>query len=455
MNDLLPPELAGYRILRRLGSGSRAEVLLGHGAGGEVAVKMFHAGLVVEDMEAEAAALDAVDHPHVVALLDLGRDDAGNPVLVLERLGGVSLAMIMAAREGVAPGEAVTALAPVASALAAIHASGRVHGALSMRRVLLRDGGAPVVTGLGHTRASANEADPARRQDLVAFGDLLRSVLERVGTPAAQHLAATTDGWITAPSAARELAAVEERLFALAAAQPLRGVGGSDRPVALRTVARGEPVSEPEPSATIQSPPRLIDRLASIGRLTFVQRLAFVQRLGAAVDPLWSRVPQRFRRPVWLAVAAGGLVLLVLLAAVPPSAPAGAGEGVGAEPVPSVTPSPGEAGPVGGDDPVAALPILLEERLECIRQLSVLCLETVDESGSSAFVDDVALIRDIEAGEVSGAVDATGVEGVELVERHGDVALVSYRAGPDGEPASTLMMRTEAGWRLRAVLPGA
>ena len=436
MNDLLPPELAGYRVLRRLGSGARAEVLLGHGAGGEVAVKMFRAGLSVEDVDAEVAALDVVEHPHVVTLLDLARDEAGNPLLVLERLGGVSLASILALRENMAPGEAVTALAPIASALAALHANGRVHGAVALRRVLLRDGGAPVLTGLGHTRVSANEADPARRDDLVAFGGLTRAVLERVDTLAAQQLATTTDGWASAPSAARELAALEERLFALAAAQPLRVGGGSERLFPHRSVARG--ALGDEPVATSDTEPGRIDRFA------------LIQRLRTVIEPVWSRVPQRFRRPVWLAVAAGGLALLLLLAVVPTSDHAEAG----ADPAPTGTPAPLDLGPVGEDDPVAALPVLLDGWLACLRQLSVLCLETVDESGSAAFADDAALIRDIESGEVSGSVEVVSVEDVELVERHGDVALVSYRAGPDSEPASILMMRTEAGWRLRAVLPG-
>jgi hypothetical protein len=40
-----------------------------------------------------------------------------------------------------------------------------------------------------------------------------------------------------------------------------------------------------------------------------------------------------------------------------------------------------------------------------------------------------------------------------LVERLGDSALVGLGNGPETTPASTLVMRGEAGWRIRAYLP--
>ena len=104
------------------------------------------------------------------------------------------------------------------------------------------------------------------------------------------------------------------------------------------------------------------------------------------------------------------------------------------------------------DDPLAALELLLVERERCIRDLSVLCLDAVDQAGSAALADDTALVRAIQNGGESAHV-ALDASGAELVERLGDSAIVRLTAtDPETQPASLLLMKGEAGWRIRGYL---
>src|ERR671926_261864 len=94
--------------------------------------------LVEGDAEAqarEAALLGALDPPHLVRLHEVVHQPRrGGPprvALVLDLLAGGSLAAVLDRRGRLRPGEVVTALAPVAAALAHAHDRGVVHGDLS------------------------------------------------------------------------------------------------------------------------------------------------------------------------------------------------------------------------------------------------------------------------------------------------------------------------------------
>jgi hypothetical protein len=101
---------------------------------------------------------------------------------------------------------------------------------------------------------------------------------------------------------------------------------------------------------------------------------------------------------------------------------------------------------IAGDDPVAAALALLERRAGCFAELSVLCLEHVDQQGSSALTADRAAIQQLRDGDEADYATAEA-DAARLVERLGDSALVEV--GPQTAPASLLLMRSEAGWRIR------
>jgi hypothetical protein len=167
----------------------------------------------------------------------------------------------------------------------------------------------------------------------------------------------------------------------------------------------------------------------------------------AAVRDRWAGLPASRRRAV-LALGAAGIALVVALAVIPPpGAPATQTAGV-ENPAPAVTDVAGtDATEITGDDPVAALHELASRRDGCFRELSVLCLDGVDEAASSAWDSDRAAIQAIlDGGKPPHRLHTAGAT---LVERIGGSALVAL--APDGD-SSVLLQEGRAGWRIRDYL---
>ncbi|MFW8745955.1 hypothetical protein, partial [Mesorhizobium japonicum] len=102
-----------------------------------------------------------------------------------------------------------------------------------------------------------------------------------------------------------------------------------------------------------------------------------------------------------------------------------------------------------GDDPAAAATVLLRRREACRRELSVLCLDGVDQDGSAAADLDRAALRSAQDGGelVADLVPAATDASPRLGERLGDSALVTLTGG-----ASMLLVREGDGWRIRDLL---
>ena len=115
-------------------------------------------------MSDRAARLCAVRHEHLPQVLDVVELSSGRLGLVVEHVDGLSLAQIRAARAPLTDGEAATVAIPVAGALAALHAAGLSHGAVSESTVVVRPDGRPVLTDLRGALAGAadTEADVRR-----------------------------------------------------------------------------------------------------------------------------------------------------------------------------------------------------------------------------------------------------------------------------------------------------
>jgi hypothetical protein len=107
-------------------------------------------------------------------------------------------------------------------------------------------------------------------------------------------------------------------------------------------------------------------------------------------------------------------------------------------------------GPPTADDPVAAARDLLDRRAACFAALDLRCLGTVVQPGSAIEASDRAALAAAREGE---AVAPTVFDPatVEVVAEMGGAVLVRARVAPEREPASLLMVRGEAGWRLREV----
>ncbi|RDV44603.1 hypothetical protein DOE76_12685 [Leifsonia sp. ku-ls] len=119
-------------------------------------------------------------------------------------------------------------------------------------------------------------------------------------------------------------------------------------------------------------------------------------------------------------------------------------------------PAPGTAAPrQSGDDPVDAARALLDARLACFSATptEASCLGGVLEPRTGLGTDELAALGRAGAPAERDYTGATFA----LVERWGDAALIAVAPDtsrtPKSEPASLLLVRSEAGWRLRAVFP--
>jgi hypothetical protein len=465
--------VAGCRLVRLLGSGAHGAVFLGipttavdDAAPEPVAVKLYHPTTTDETIGREIDALSRIDHPHLERLLDVALDPDGRPCLLLERLTATTLADLVCAREPLDAGEAVTVLAPVAGALDAMHSSGVMHGTLRLRSVLFRESGAPVVRGFGHASLIPPGEAPAHLTrhegvllDRRALSSLVATVLESAGVvPGIPSIDEAADDYGTR---------LADRLFELAEPRPLRlrrDAPGAERALPSRAALRLDPERpgrSQAPAATVSARRRHAAAPATAG--------APLERGGAA--SIAARINAHARvRPRFWATAAGVGVAVVLAAAVVPgggSPPSPSGQGP-SSPAGQASAVPGQASPPDGsplppvaeesdptqvDDPLVALPALLEQRERCVRDASVLCLDLVAQPGSAAMEHDTALIRRIQAGgELPGDEEDITAGTLTLVERLGDSALVDLGAAPHSTTASTLMMRGEAGWRIRDYL---
>src|ERR671915_2047898 len=133
-----------YRVVRHLGSGGMASVLLcrDERLGREVAVKRLHADGPT-DVEArfvrEAKLGASLNHPNLVSVFDTEVDDEG-VLIVMEYVEGESLARLL--RRGPLYPEGVARIArDLGDALDHVHGHGVVHRDVKPANVLLRADG--------------------------------------------------------------------------------------------------------------------------------------------------------------------------------------------------------------------------------------------------------------------------------------------------------------------------
>jgi Tol biopolymer transport system component len=136
--------LGPYEIVAPLGAGGMGEVFRARDTRLDrtVAIKIC-TGHFSERFEREARAISSLNHPHICALYDIGREDTVE-FLVMEYLEGESLEARL--RKGPLPiDEALQIAIQIASALDAAHRRGMVHRDLKPGNVMLTKGGAKLL----------------------------------------------------------------------------------------------------------------------------------------------------------------------------------------------------------------------------------------------------------------------------------------------------------------------
>ena len=308
--------LGPYEITSLLGVGGMGEIYRARDTrlARDVAVKVLPAGLArnpdrLSRFEQEARAASALNHPHIVALYDVGRE-RGLAYLVTELLAGQTLAERMA--QGPVPvSKALDWLAQTARGLAAAHERGIVHRDVKPANLFLTADGQVKILDFG----LAKSVDPA------------------IGAPAGGALPQTTPGlamgtvgYMSPEQVRGEAANFRSDQFSLGcvAYELLTGEGPFQRPTGAQTMAA---VIEDEPVSIRERNPRVAEPVAWVVERCLAKDPA--ERYGATSDlardlELANRRPSEVRAGRVTGRAASvsrvrsfalpGLALLLLLA---------------------------------------------------------------------------------------------------------------------------------------------
>ncbi len=141
-----------YRIDAALGEGGMGVVYKAHDTllDRPVAIKLLSpqiAGAGAERLLREARSIAQLDHPHIVAVYDVGTVD-GRPFIVMQLVTGKTLRETSAS-----PGEALRVARQVCLALEYAHGKGLVHRDIKPENVMLTDGGTVKVMDFGLARS--------------------------------------------------------------------------------------------------------------------------------------------------------------------------------------------------------------------------------------------------------------------------------------------------------------
>ena len=170
-------KIPGYVAEQLIGGGASAQVWRGRTTrtGEPVALKVLRAtdNASYRAARSEAALLSALDHPHLIRLHEMVAD-GDRAVLVLDLAEGGSLAEVLHRRSRLTTGEVVTALSPIAAALAYAHEQGLVHADVSPANILFTSAGQPMLADLGTAQlfgaAEDNRATLAYLDPVIAAG---------------------------------------------------------------------------------------------------------------------------------------------------------------------------------------------------------------------------------------------------------------------------------------------
>ncbi len=230
-----PERIGHFEILGLLGRGGMGVVYRARDTrlGREVALKVIAEDLAGTPLqrqrfEQEARAISALNHPHVMALYDVGSHE-GQPYLVCELLRGQPLKERLD-RGPLPPVQAVRIAAEMARGLAAAHALGIVHRDLKPGNVFLTREGAKILDfGLAKVMSPEGEAGGGAEQLQTAAGMI-------VGT-AAYLSPEQVRGEL--PDARSDLFSLGIVLFEmLAGERPFLGVTGAET---MAAILRDEP----------------------------------------------------------------------------------------------------------------------------------------------------------------------------------------------------------------------
>jgi serine/threonine-protein kinase len=185
--------LAGrYRLGRRIGKGGMGEVIAARDeqVGRDVAIKRMRAAApgerAIRRFLREAAVQGRLEHPAIVPVHELGRDDDGLPFFVMKKLSGTTLGKILAdpvLRTKLGLQRLLRAFAEVCLAIELAHVRGIVHRDLKPENILLGDFGEVYILDWGVAKV-VGEDDDGEFADLnTGSGGHATAAGTAIGTP--------------------------------------------------------------------------------------------------------------------------------------------------------------------------------------------------------------------------------------------------------------------------------
>jgi eukaryotic-like serine/threonine-protein kinase len=247
--DEQPPQAfapPGYRIGEVLGRGGMGEVVIADDLriGRQVAIKRMRGEAKSSESIArflrEAKIQARLDHPAIVPVHALGRDDDGRPFFTMKRLAGTTLEDVL---RGASPNtnELLRAFVDVCHALDFAHARGIVHRDLKPANVMLGDYGEVYVLDWGVARVLAERDWPSG--DSLLPDDVGNTRVGTIlGTPA--YMAPEQRrGEPVGPAA--DVYALGGILFEILAGEPLHALTAPETPPAI-AMRRAERAIAPE-----------------------------------------------------------------------------------------------------------------------------------------------------------------------------------------------------------------
>lgn len=154
-----PSRVGDYTLEQELGRGATGAVWRATASDGRVvAIKLLDAALAGDEeyrarFVREARVAQAIRDPHLVRILEAS-SDAGRPFLVLEYVGGGSLAARLA-HGPLGLEQTLGVVADVGAALDALHRGGIVHRDVKPSNVMLREDGSAALTDFGLAKGAA------------------------------------------------------------------------------------------------------------------------------------------------------------------------------------------------------------------------------------------------------------------------------------------------------------
>jgi eukaryotic-like serine/threonine-protein kinase len=149
-----------YRAIRQLGAGGMGEVFLAHDdeLGRNIAIKLLPAHLA-DDAEhlgrlrAEARSASSLNHPNIVTIYEIGRDDSRRTFMAMEFVDGQTLRELT--RSPLPVRKALQLAAQLADGLAAAHKRGLVHRDLKPENIMVTADGMVKILDFGLARGGA------------------------------------------------------------------------------------------------------------------------------------------------------------------------------------------------------------------------------------------------------------------------------------------------------------